>query len=184
MFRRGLNPGIAAALLAAVLFGASAPFAKSLLASTSPSLLAALLYLGSGLGLLLLRFFTRQPAVTLPRSDWPWLVAAIICGGIIAPVLLLIGLKEASAANASLLLNAEALFTALLAWFVFKENFDGRVALGMVAIVFGAIALAWPADAGPSWLAAFDVSAWLPSLAILGACFFGDLITISRGKCR
>jgi drug/metabolite transporter (DMT)-like permease len=164
----GLNPGIAAALSAAALFGASAPYAKVLLASMSPSLLAALLYLGSGLGLLALRTVRREPSVSLPKAEWRWLAAAILCGGIVAPVLLLIGLTRVSAASASLLLNAEAVFTALLAWFVFKENFDRRIAFGMLAIVLGALVLSWPAQASASFI---DFSAWLPSLAILGACF-------------
>lgn len=164
----GLNPGIAAALSAAALFGASAPFAKVLLTSLSPSLLAALLYLGSGVGLLLLRIARREPSVSLPKTEWHWLAAAILSGGIVAPILLLIGLTHVGAASASLLLNAEALFTALLAWFVFKENFDRRIAFGMLAIVLGALVLSWPEQASASIV---DFSAWLPSLAILGACF-------------
>lgn len=163
-----LSPGVAAALLAAALFGASAPFAKVLLASMSPSLLAALLYLGSGLGLLALRIVRREPSVSLPKAEWRWLAAAILSGGIVAPVLLLIGLTHVGAASASLLLNAEAVFTALLAWFVFKENFDRRIAFGMLAIVLGALVLSWPTQMNVSII---DFSAWLPSLAILGACF-------------
>lgn len=66
------------------------------------------------------------------------------------------------ASGASLLLNAEAVFTATLAWFVFRENFDRRIALGMVAIVAGAVVLSVPSGAnfGSPW----------PALAILGAC--------------
>lgn len=162
-----LNTGIAAALSAAALFGASAPFAKVLLTSLSPSLLAALLYLGSGVGLLLLRIARLDPPVSLPKTEWRWLAAAILSGGIVAPVLLLIGLMHVGAASASLLLNAEAVFTALLAWFVFKENFDRRIAFGMLAIVLGALVLSWPVQAG---VRVIDFSAWLPSLAIFGAC--------------
>lgn len=91
-----------------------------------------------------------------------WFIGAIISGGVIAPVLLMFGLTHAPASGASLLLNAEGVFTALLAWFAFKENFDRRIALGMVAIVAGAILLSWPGEAEFS-----DVWA---SLAILGAC--------------
>jgi drug/metabolite transporter (DMT)-like permease len=60
-------------------------------------------------------------------------------------------------------LNAEGVFTALLAWFAFKENFDRRIALGMVAIVASAVVLSWQGDASFAGL-------W-PSLALLGACF-------------
>jgi drug/metabolite transporter (DMT)-like permease len=69
----------------------------------------------------------------------PWLAGAILTGGIVAPVLLMLGLTRMPASGASLLLNAEGVFTALLAWFLFKENFGYRIILGMAAIVAGAI---------------------------------------------
>ena len=157
------QPGVPAALGAALLFGAGTPFAKWLLVAVSPWLLAGLLYLGSGIGLTLYRRLTRAPAVRLPRKEVLWFAGAILAGGIIGPVLLMIGLSGMPASGASLLLNAEGVFTALLAWFVFKENFDRRIALGMVAIVAGAVVLSWPGDAQFAGL-------W-PTLAILGACF-------------
>jgi drug/metabolite transporter (DMT)-like permease len=67
------------------------------------------------------------------------------------------------ASGASLLLNAEGVFTALLAWFVFKENFDRRIALGMGAILAGLLILSWPGEAKFSGL--------VPALCVLGACF-------------
>lgn len=154
--------GIAAALIAALLFGASTPLAKLLLVHTNPWLLAALLYLGSGLGLLLLRRLWRAPAVTLPVPERSWLAGAILAGGVVAPVLLLLGLTQMPASGASLLLNAEGVFTALLAWFAFHENFDRRVALGMVAIVAGALVLSWPEEASFAGSQA--------ALLVLGAC--------------
>ncbi|HEX9398292.1 MAG TPA: DMT family transporter, partial [Burkholderiales bacterium] len=66
------------------------------------------------------------------------------------------------ASGAALLLNAEGVFTALIAWFAFRENFDRRIALGMLAIVAGAALLAWPGDA--------QLGSALPALAVLGAC--------------
>lgn len=156
------HPGIAAALGAALLFGISTPLAKLLLASVDAWLLAGLLYLGSGLGIGLYRLLPRAPAVALPRGDLPWLAGAILAGGIAGPVLLMSGLFAMPAADAALLLNAEGLFTALLAWFVFRENFDRRIFLGMLAIVAGAVVLSWSAEASLSGL-------W-PTLAILGAC--------------
>lgn len=161
---RMMNQGIAAALAAAVLFGVSTPLAKLLLEHASPWLLAALLYLGSGVGLWLLRRMRRAPAARLARRDWRWLAGAIVSGGVIAPVLLLTGLTAMPASGAALLLNAEGAFTALLAWFVFKENFDRRIALGMLAIVAGAVVLSWPADGAVEF-----ASLW-PALAVLGAC--------------
>jgi len=154
--------GVPAALGAALLFGAGTPLAKWLLASVDPWLLAGLLYLGSGVGLALYRRLVRAPAVRLPRNEASWFAAAIITGGIVGPVLLMIGLTGMPASGASLLLNAEGVFTALLAWFAFKENFDRRIALGMAAIVAGALVLSWPRDAQFTGL-------W-PMLAILGAC--------------
>lgn len=154
--------GIAAALAAALLFGASTPLAKLLLAHASPWLLAALLYLGSGIGLFLVRRARRMPAVSLARGELGWLAGAILAGGIVAPVLLMLGLARMPASGASLLLNAEGVLTALLAWFVFHENFDRRVALGMLAIVAGAVVLTWPGEARFAGSEA--------ALLVLGAC--------------
>jgi drug/metabolite transporter (DMT)-like permease len=154
--------GVLAAIGAAALFGAGTPVAKLLLAHTSPWLLAGVLYLGSGIGLWVWRLLTRAPRVRLQRAELGWLAGAVVAGGMLGPLLLMTGLAGMAAADASLLLNAEGVFTALIAWFVFKENFDQRIALGMVAIVAGAAVLSWPGRAG--------VGALWPSLAVLGAC--------------
>ncbi|ODV13080.1 MAG: hypothetical protein ABT20_02965 [Rubrivivax sp. SCN 70-15] len=162
MNRLRARPGIGAALLAAALFGAGTPVAKQLLAAVGPWMLAGLLYLGSGLGLTLLRRVRRAPALRLPARERLWLAGAVLAGGGVAPVLLMLGLTRLPASGASLLLNAEGVFTALLAWFAFRENVDHRVAVGMLAIVAGAALLSWPGEArfGTAW----------PALAVLGAC--------------
>lgn len=154
--------GVQAALVAAVLFGAGTPLAKLLLGDVSPWMLAGLLYCGSGIGLVLIRLVIRAPRVRLRRAEWLPLAGAILFGGIIGPVLLMLGLASMPASGASLLLNAEGVFTALLAWVVFRENVDRRILLGMIAIVAGAVVLSVPSGAtlGSPW----------PSLAILGAC--------------
>lgn len=163
-FQGGLRQaGVPAALGAALLFGAGTPLAKLLLNSVSPWLLAGLLYLGSGVGLSLYRYFSKTPAVKLARREITWFAGAIIAGGIIGQVLLMFGLTGMPASGASLLLNAEGVFTALLAWFVFRENFDRRIVLGMAAIMAGAVVLSWPGEAR-------FAGAW-PALAVLGACF-------------
>ena len=163
-WKEGLRQtGVPAALGAALLFGAGTPFAKLLLHNVTPWLLAGLLYLGSGIGLTLYRRLRRAPAVRLPRHEAPWFIGAIVSGGVIGPVLLMLGLTGMPASGASLLLNAEGVFTALLAWFAFKENFDHRIALGMVAIVAGALILSWPGEARFAGM-------W-PALAVVGACF-------------
>ncbi|QIL79396.1 DMT family transporter [Diaphorobacter sp. HDW4A] len=156
------NYGVLAALGAAVLFGAGTPAVKLLLEHASPWLLAGILYLGSGIGLLIYRLVARAPAVELKRNELGWLAGAIISGGMLGPLLLMTGLAGMTASDASLLLNAEGVLTAVLAWFVFKENFDQRIALGMAAIVAGALVLSWPSQAGTAAL-------W-PSLAVVGAC--------------
>jgi len=156
------NRGVQLALMSAVLFGAGTPVAKLLLGTVSPWLLAGLLYCGSGAGLWLIRLVRRSPRVRLSRREfWPF-AGAILSGGVVGPVLMMFGLANMPASGASLLLNAEALFTALLAWFVFGENVDRRVAAGMLAILAGAAVLSVPSGAtlGSVW----------PSLAILGAC--------------
>ncbi len=160
--------GLAYALGAAVLFGASTPFAKRLLPEVAPWLLAGLLYLGSGLGLALYRFMTarrtsnggREAALT--RKDARWLAAAIFCGGVLGPLLLMVGLRLTTASSASLLLNLEGVFTALIAWFGFKENFDARIAWGMALISLGAAILSWTGNPveGMPW----------GSLSVAGAC--------------
>ena len=145
--QKRLNRGVQSALLAAVLFGASTPLAKGLLASVSPQVLAGLLYLGSGLGLGVLWLWRRRTGragqAALTHRDLPWLIGAIGFGGFLGPLLLLIGLSHTPASAASLFLNLEGVFTALLAWIVFHENVDRRIALGMVAIVAGGALLAW-----------------------------------------
>ena len=156
------HTGVVAALGAAALFGASTPIAKLLLTDITPWLLAGLLYLGSGIGLSVVRVMRGSKGDELARNDWPWMLGAVITGGIAGPVFLMWGLAGSTASTASLLLNAEGVFTALIAWYVFRENFDRRIAFGMAVIVIGAIVLSWSGTAQLQ-------SPW-PPLAILAAC--------------
>src|ERR1700733_3431489 len=98
------NPGVVAALAAAVLFGVTTPLAKQLLADTHPLLIAGLLYLGSGVGVSLLRVAQDRgwSPTGLTAHDWPWVALTTLVGGIIAPALLMLGLARADAADASL----------------------------------------------------------------------------------
>ena len=157
------------ALLSAALFGISTPAAKALLSSVDPAVLAGLLYCGAGVGVALLRRLARPligANVTLETpltsQDAPWLAGAIVAGGIVGPLLLMIGLNRTDAGTASLLLTLEGVATALLAWFVFHENFDRRIALGMGCLVAGAAVLTW--SGSPT------VPDMLGPLAIVGAC--------------
>ena len=165
MFRFHFSSTIFIALGAAFLFGASTPLAKQFVGNLSPVLLAGLLYLGSGIGLILVRFIRDRGWANpgLLRQEWPWLLASIGFGGVLAPVLFMFGLMQATAASASLLLNLEAVFTAVLAWVVFKENTDRRIVFGMLLIVIGGIVLSWP-ERGAVQQSGLSV------LAIVGAC--------------
>ena len=131
---------IAFALLSAALFGASTPLAKVLVGTTHPLMLAGLLYLGAGIGLLV---WLRGRLKPIAGGDLPWLAAVVVSGGIAGPALLMLGLARTDAATASLLLNLEAVLTAVIAWVAFRENVDRRVFAGMVAIVAGGLLLSF-----------------------------------------
>ncbi|KXG79528.1 DMT family transporter [Pseudomonas mosselii] len=160
-----MNLSVLYALVAAALFGASTPLAKLLGVNTPPILLAGLLYLGSGVGLTLVRLVRdrgwQRPG--LPAGEWPWLLGAIFFGGVLAPVALMFGLTRTAGATASLMLNLESVLTAVLAWVVFKENADRRIVIGMIAIVLGGIVLSWPQET------AMDHD-WTGPLAVAFAC--------------
>ncbi|WP_156860987.1 DMT family transporter [Casimicrobium huifangae] len=155
------------AIAAAVLFGASTPFAKQLLGEVHPLLLAGLLYLGSGLGLTSARAIRDGgwKSTGLSRTEWPWLLGAILFGGVLGPVALLFGLSRIDAGSASLLLNLESVLTALLAWIVFRENADRRIIAGMLLIVGGGAVLSWPYGGGTT-----ASGSSMGQLLVAGAC--------------
>lgn len=160
-------PGAPLAILSAALFGASTPFAKALLGGgVDPWLLAGLLYLGSGAGLGIVEIVrsaggrTRSEA-PLRRGDLPWLALVVLSGGVVGPVLLMVGLAVTPAATASLMLNLEGLATMAIAWLMFRENVDRRLLMGAAAILAGAVVLSW--QGGPSGFG------W-GTAAIAGAC--------------
>jgi len=137
------------ALASAALFGISTPAAKALLGSVHPAVLAGLLYCGAGIGVALLRRVpvmfgaSRSTDASLGKREIPWLAGAIAAGGVAGPLLLMLGLARTDAATASLLLTLEGAATALMAWFVFHENFDRRIAIGMAFLIAGAMLLSW-----------------------------------------
>jgi drug/metabolite transporter (DMT)-like permease len=155
------------ALVSAALFGVSTPAAKVLIGSVHPAVLAGLLYCGAGIGVAVLRrvlpfIVTGAPEVAIGRPDLPWLASAIGVGGVVGPLLLMFGLARTDAAAASLLLTLEGAATALMAWFIFHENFDRRIALGMGCLVTGAAVLSWSGTPTPD--------GFIGPLAIAGAC--------------
>jgi drug/metabolite transporter (DMT)-like permease len=158
---------IVQAILAAVLFGASAPLSKLLLGETPPVLLAALLYLGSGVGLLCAKFIekmmrTEQKEARLVRADWPWLAGAILAGGVLAPITLMVSLRHTPAATASLLLNFESVSTTLIAAVVFKESVGRRAWWAIGILTVASILLS--TEFGSRW----GIS--LSALGVLAAC--------------
>lgn len=167
---------LAQALLSAVLFGISAPLSKLLLADVGPLTLAGLLYLGAGVGLFLIQsatfLYNRRHGLAaleapLRQSDVPWLLGAVLSGGVAAPILLMYSLQVTPAATASLLLGFEGAATALIAALLFREALGRRtwVAIGLVTLA--------------GFLLSYDPSAaWgisLGALGVLAACLLWGL---------
>ena len=177
------------ALASAALFGASTPLAKLLVGEVQPLALAGLLYLGSGIGLLVWFLLRKREerATNLSRADLPWLAGAILAGGVVGPALLMYGLTRTDGGTASLLLNLEAVLTASIAWIVFRENVDRRVFLGMVAIVAGGVVLSWdemPRGGGLTGplLIAGGCLAWAIDNNLTRRVSGGDAVTIAGVK--
>jgi drug/metabolite transporter (DMT)-like permease len=151
--------GIGLALAAAALFGAAAPACKLLLGSFGPFTLAGLLYLGAALA-------TSAPGWRALRGGRPRLDArsrallagAIAAGGVVAPVLMLLGLRLTLAGSVSLLLNLELVATALLGAALFREPLSRAGWLGVVGAI-GAGALVGGGGGWPGWIAGALVGA-------------------------
>lgn len=154
------------ALVAAVFFGASAPISKLLLTDVPPVLMAAFLYLGSGTGISLIKLTQRMTSnhkeAGIKSPDVKWLAAAILSGGIAAPIILMISLKNTPASTASLLLNFEGVGTTLIALFFFRESISRRALAAIFAITLASIFLSTNFKGG------FGFS--LGALGILVAC--------------
>lgn len=134
--------GAALGLLAAALFGVSAPLAKRLLGETSPVLLAGLLYVGAAVGLWSHRALApATKEAQLARADIPKLAIVVLTGGIAGPVLMLLGLSRVTALTGSLLLNLEAPFTVVIAVALFREHLGRYAAIATALILAGAAVL-------------------------------------------
>ena len=155
-----------AALGSAALIGASIPAAKLIPGSINPWMLAAVMFFGAGMGLGGWRRVNRRERpmriTALSRNEKLCMVVGTLLGEVAGPVLLMLGLSTMAAAGTALLLNAEVVFTVLIAWIVFREHVSPRIVLGMVAIVAGGIAVTFSgiADVKIGWAPVF----------ILGAC--------------
>ncbi len=159
------------ALLAALLFGCGAPVAKVLLGDIGPVTLAGLFYVGSGSGvaayLLACRVLGRDrngSEAALTPGDLPWIIGIVLCGGFLAPVTLMLSLQSTPAATASLLLNFEAVATAVIAAIIFGEAVGRRTWAALGLITASCIILSWESG---------DVAGFsLAALGILLACTF------------
>lgn len=182
-----IKRGGSLAIAAALLFGLSTPAAKTIVGNVEPLLLAGLLYLGSGLGLSVVLLLGHRRGARLTRSDIPWLAAAVAFGGALGPALLMWGLTQITGSAASLLLTLEGVFTALIAWVVFREPFNRRIGLGMAVIFAGAVLLALQGPVGRTGtIGALGVAAACLCWAIDNNCTSkiadADALTISAIK--
>jgi drug/metabolite transporter (DMT)-like permease len=148
--------GAAYGITAAMLFGLSAPLSKRLLLDVPPLLLASLLYLGAGVGLVVAApFAPRRVRREAPvrRADVPLLAGIIVTGGILGPLLMLLGLQRVSGLAGSLLLNLEAVFTMLVALVIFREHLSRRELGAAALIVGGAAVLGYaPGELRAQWI--------------------------------
>ena len=150
--------GAAQALLAALLFGASTPASKWLLATLTPLQLAGLLYLGAALGTALPFARERRGGSlrAMGRRNALRLFGAIVLGGIVGPVLLLVGLRASLAGSVSLLLNLELAATAVLGVLLFREPLGSKGWLGVTGVVLaGALvsgSAGWPGIVAALWV--------------------------------
>jgi len=142
MDKSGLIPR-AIALSGAVMFGASVPLSKLLFDRVEPLMVAALLYLGMGLGMLPFKAYRTLGAkdgkqeAPLAMEDMPWVLGTVVFGGILAPVVMMVSLDRTPGSTASLLLNFEGVATGLIALFIFKEAIGKRVWIAIALITLG-----------------------------------------------
>lgn len=133
------------AILAAALYALNAPLSKVLLGQVPARMMAALLYLGAGAGMLLLRLMQKsmgKPSAEAPltRKELPYTVAMVVLD-VAAPIFLMLGLTGTSAASASLLNNFEIVATSLIALAIFRERISGRLWLAIGLVTLSSIVL-------------------------------------------
>lgn len=133
------------AILAATLYALNSPVSKLLLVKVPSTMMAALLYLGAGIGLLAVRLVQKQMSVRtretpLSRKDLPYTVGMVALD-IAAPICLMIGLTMTTAANASLLNNFEIVATSIIALCIFKEAISKRLWVAIALVTLSSIVL-------------------------------------------
>lgn len=133
------------AILAATFYALSSPVSKILLNNISEVFLASLLYLGAGLGMFIIVWFQKKfqivsQEISLEKSELKYIIAMVILD-ILAPILLLIGLRTTAASNVSLLNNFEIVATTLIASLIFKEKVSRKLGLGIILVTISSILL-------------------------------------------
>ena len=128
------------AILAAALYAINIPLSKILLKQVEPTMMAAFLYLGAGLGLFLYGLVShgKEKGDPLTRNELPYTIGMIVLD-IAAPILLMLGLERTNSANASLLNNFEIVATSMIAFFVFREALSKRLMLAIVLVTAASI---------------------------------------------
>ncbi len=153
------------ALLAAALYAINVPLSKWMLQKAEPTMMAAFLYLGAGLGLMLVRLAEgrkqTEAQAPLTRKELPYTVGMVVLD-IAAPILLMLGLSRTNASNASLLNNFEIVATSLIAHFVFREVLSKRLILAISLVTLASVILSFEGEGSFQ----FHVG----SLYVLGAC--------------
>ena len=153
------------AVLAAALYAINIPLSKVLLNYVQPTMMAAFLYLGAGIGLFLYGKATKEQGEQLTKAELPYTVGMIVLD-IAAPILLMLGLEQTNSANASLLNNFEIVATSLIAFLAFREKLSKRLTIAIVLVTAASIALSFEGEGS------FQFNAG--SLLVLGAaCCWG-----------
>jgi drug/metabolite transporter (DMT)-like permease len=171
--------GYVAAVVSTILFGVSSTLNKIDLENVNPTVIAGMIYLIAGVFLfvihgtplcpkILTKLNTSETEEKINKKDYRILAFVIICGSIIAPLLLLNGLSQTTAINASLLLNAEALFTVAIAFIFLNERCNKKEYWGIVLLLIGLVFL----TTNGAFQSLTLTQNIIGNLMIIGACFF------------
>jgi drug/metabolite transporter (DMT)-like permease len=161
--RRSPRAGpLVACLAAALLFGASTPASKRLLGEDAlgPFTLAGLLYVGAAIAVAPWALRGASRLAHLDRANARRLATSVVAGGIVAPVLLLLGLRDAPASSVAIWLTLEGFLTAVLARLFFREHMGARTWVAVAAAFLANAAVALPGGVG----------SWRSALLVAGAC--------------
>jgi drug/metabolite transporter (DMT)-like permease len=171
--------GYVAAVASAILFGVSSTLNKIVLENVNPTVIAGMIYLIAGVFLfavhlsplcpkILAKLDTVGTETEITKKDFKVFALVIVCGSVIAPLLLLNGLNQTTAINASLLLNAESLFTVAIAFVFLNERCAKKEYIGILLLLVGVFFVTTNGAFGELSLS----KNILGNLIIVGACFF------------